>query len=81
MFEVMMLFQWKGVARKVPGKRQTEKKGREMTGRPRERKELSRMVEQRERSRDLLKVGQRAERGTKGAARAVRKDCIVAAKT
>lgn len=47
MFEVMMLFQWKGVARKVPGKRETEKKGREMTGRPRERKELSRMVEQR----------------------------------
>lgn len=43
---MMMLFQCKGAARKVPGKRGTEKKGRKMRGRTRERKELSRMVEE-----------------------------------
>lgn len=80
MFERMMLFQCKGAARKMPGKRQTEKKGREMRGRTWERKELSRMVEEKWSNRDLVKVGQTAEQGTKGGARGVGKDCIVAAK-
>lgn len=47
MFEMMMLFQCKGAARKVSGKRQAEKKGKEMRGRTKERNELSRMVEER----------------------------------
>lgn len=51
-----------------------------MRGRTRERKELSRMVEERYRSKDLIKVGQKAEQRTKGAARAVGKESIVDAK-
>lgn len=47
-----------------------------MRTRATERKELSRMVEERYRSRDLVKVGQRAKLGTKGTARAVGKNLL-----
>lgn len=78
MFEMMMVFQCKGSARRVPGKRPTEKKRQRNE---REGEEWCRTVEERERIRDLVKVIQREEQGTKSAARAVGKDNIVAAKT